>query len=330
VTESTGPHGQGGIDAFLAYAEHERRLSPHTVVAYRRDLEDLRAFLCGYMDVSAWRWTDIDRLTVRSFMGELEGRGLKRTTIARKLSAARAYFAFLHRTGEIPANPARLVRVPRRQRALPGYITETTADRMFEMLERHVDADDSLVAARNLAIVELLYSSGLRLAELQQLDLLDVNLRQRQVRVLGKGRKERIVPIGSQALLALVRYTTRRQTARRRPANARSEASGAESAPASDEPVRAPLWLSIRGSRLSGRQIRRVVSGVLDTVAAGEGLSTHSLRHSFATHLLNAGADLMAVKELLGHVSLSTTRIYTHTSKERLRRVYAGAHPHAT
>lgn len=320
MTESAPLQGQVGIDAFLAYAEHERRLSPHTVAAYRRDLEDLRAFLCDYMEKSGWQWTDVDRLTVRSFMGELEGRGLKRTTIARKLSAARAYFGFLHRTGEIPANPARLVRVPRRQRALPGYISETTADHMFELLERHVDADDSFVAARNLAIVELLYSCGLRLAELQQLDLLDVNMRQRQVRVLGKGRKERIVPVGSRALLALVRYTSRRQTVRR-PASAPGDAP--------TEPVRAPLWLSVRGTRLSGRQIRRVVSGVLDTVAAGEGLSTHALRHSFATHLLNAGADLMAVKELLGHASLSTTRIYTHTSRERLRRVYAGAHPRA-
>ncbi len=330
MTDSARPHGQAGIDAFLAYAEQERRLSPHTVAAYRRDLEDLRAFLCEYMDVAGWRWADIDRLTVRSFMGELEGRGLKRTTIARKLSAARAYFGFLHRTGEVSANPARLVRVPRRERALPGYITETTADRMFELLERHVDAEDSFVAARNLAIVEMLYSCGLRLAELQQLDLLDVNLRQRQVRVLGKGRKERIVPIGSQALLALVRYTTRRQAARRVAMNKAEASAGAGPGPMSDEPMRAPLWLSVRGSRLSGRQIRRVVSKVLDTVAAGEGLSTHALRHSFATHLLNAGADLMAVKELLGHASLSTTRIYTHTSKERLRRVYAGAHPRST
>lgn len=321
MTATRPPHGQKDVDAFLDYAELERRLSPHTVTAYRRDLGDLRAFLCDYMEVSRWRWRDVDRLAIRSFMGELEGRGLQRTTIARKLSAARAYFGFLHRTGKITANPARLVRVPRRQRTLPGYITETTADRMFELLERHVDADDSFLAARNLAIVELLYSCGLRLAELQQLDLPDVSLRQRQVRVLGKGRKERIVPVGSQALLALVRYTTRRQTARKVPSAAPESAS--------HEPVRVPLWLSVRGTRLSGRQIRRVVSGVLDTVAAGEGLSTHALRHSFATHLLNAGADLMAVKELLGHASLSTTRIYTHTSKERLRRVYAGAHPRA-
>lgn len=320
MTPEARPHRQDEIDAFLGYAERERRLSGHTVTAYRRDLGDLRSFLCEYMEVPAWSWADVDRLAIRSFMGELEGRGLRRTTIARKLSAARAFFAFLHRTERIPANPARLVRVPRRERTLPGYITETTAGRMFELLERHVDADDSLVAARNLAIVELLYSCGLRLAELQQLDMLDVNLRQKQVRVLGKGRKERIVPIGSQALLALVRYTTRRQSARR---------STAAEVAALDDPVRVPLWLSVRGGRLSARQIRRVVSGVLDSVAAGEGLSTHSLRHSFATHLLNAGADLMAVKELLGHASLSTTRIYTHTSKEHLRRVYAEAHPRA-
>lgn len=322
MTPEPPTHGQVEIDAFLRYAELERRLSEHTVTAYRRDLGDLRAFLGGYMEAPGWQWGDVDRLAIRSFMGELEGRGLRRTTIARKISAARAFFAFLHRTREIPANPARLVRVPRRERALPGYITETTAGRMFELLERHVDAEGSFVAARNLAIVELLYSCGLRLSELQQLDMLDVNLRQKQVRVLGKGRKERIVPIGSQALLALVRYTTRRQSARRSPSAAAASDMG-------DDRVRVPLWLSVRGSRLSARQIRRVVSGVLDTVASGEGLSTHSLRHSFATHLLNAGADLMAVKELLGHASLSTTRIYTHTSKERLRRVYAGAHPRA-
>lgn len=310
------PPGQPEITAFLDYAERERRLSPYTVTAYRRDLEDLRAFLCEFMEAD-WSWIDVDRLAIRSFMGELEARGLKRTTIARKLSAARAYFAFLHRTSAIPANPARLVRVPRRERSLPGYISEAAADEMFEVLERHAEVADSFTAARNLAMVEMLYSCGLRLAELQQLDLLDVNMGQRQVRVLGKGGKERIVPIGSRALLALVRYTSRRPSGLSREAT-------------SEEPSRAPLWLSVRGSRLSRRQIQRIIGKVLDTVAKGEGLSIHALRHSFATHLLNAGADLMAVKELLGHASLSTTRIYTHTSRERLRRVYASAHPRAT
>jgi integrase/recombinase XerC len=313
-----GAHGEPEIRAFLDYATRERRLSSHTVTAYGRDLEDLRTFLCGYLEAADWAWADVDRLALRSFMGELDARGLERTTIARKLSAARAYFGFLHRTSVIPANPARLVRVPRRQRALPGYISEAAAGEMFELLEHHVEITDGFLAARNLAMVEMLYSCGLRLAELQQLDIPDVNLQQRQVRVLGKGRKERIVPIGSRALLALVRYLGCR------PGDSRSEDT------AEDELSRAPLWLSVRGSRLSRRQIQRIIGKVLDTVAEGAGLSTHALRHSFATHLLDAGADLMAVKELLGHASLSTTRIYTHTSRERLRRVYASAHPRAT
>ncbi len=305
------------IREFLAYAEHERRLSPNTVDAYRRDLAGFEEFLLAYLGTPAWEWSEVDRLVVRSFMGELGFRGLRRTTIARQLSAVRAFFGYLHRAGRVKVNPARLVRAPRRTRAVPGYVTESSAEEMFDLLERHARTDAGLVTARNLAMVELLYSCGLRLAEVQQLDLQDVDLKARQLRVVGKGRRERIVPIGTRALLALVRYLSVRREVRR---SATATSSGR---------VRAPLWLSIRGTRLSRRQIQRVVGRVLDLVAAGERLSTHALRHSFATHLLNAGADLMAVKELLGHASLSTTRIYTHTSRERLRRVYAAAHPRA-
>jgi integrase/recombinase XerC len=309
--------GREAVRDFLRYAEKERLLSPHTVSGYRRDLRLFVEFVDGYLGSRSWDWNAIDRQAVRAFLGELDRRGLARSTMSRKLSAVRALFRFLHRTGEVEASPARLVRSPRRERTLPGYLSADQTAELFDLLRERAVRDGGFLALRNRALIELLYSCGLRLAEIQQLDLQDVDLAGGQVRVLGKGRKERIVPVGRAAADALRAYLP-----------ARSERATAGDAGDGKMP-RLPVFVSTRGGRLSRRQIQRAVTGTLDAVATGERLSTHALRHTFATHMLDRGADLVAVKELLGHASLSTTRIYTHTSRDRLKRVYRQAHPRA-
>lgn len=318
-----GP-GRAEVRAFLRYIERERRLSPHTVEAYRRDLDDLAEFLDDHRG-GAWDWADIDRLDLRSWLGSLQGRGMAPSTLGRKLSAGRALFRFLHRTGRTPGNPARGVRTPKTGRPLPAYLTRPEMERLFEAVDaagegaRTEAPEVRARRLRNRAILELLYSSGLRLSELQGLDRSDLDLGERRVRVRGKGRKDRIVPVGGRAAQALAAWAEARAevTAGRAEAE-RGRRAGSE-----------PLFTTAGGARLSRRQIQRVVTAWLRRAAEDEGLSTHSVRHSFATHLLDAGADLMAVKELLGHASLSTTRVYTHTSRERLLETYRRAHPRA-
>lgn len=332
------------LDDFLRYVGDERRLSPRTVEAYGRDLEQFSDFLDGWLGSDDWSWTDVDRLAVRSYLGELDGRGLKRSTMGRKLSAVRVFFRFLHRTERVEANPARHVRTPPAERTLPGYLSAEQADDLFELLRRRADADGGFLALRDRALVEVIYSCGLRLAEVRGLDLPDVDLASGQVRVTGKGDRERIVPLGRQARAAVRAYLPARAKLLRKrrdgaatgvgePPGGRAGAevgSGpAGSGASADDDARLALFLSTRGRRLSRRQTQRSVTGLLDAVAEGEGLSAHALRHTFATHMVDQGADLTAVKELLGHASLSTTRVYTHTSRERLRRVYRQAHPRA-
>lgn len=300
------------LSTYLRHLADGRQLSPHTTEAYRRDLEEFTAFLERYYGTDEWGWEGVDRLALRGFLAELHRRGLARSTMVRKLSAVRSFFNFLHREEVVELNPGRAVRSPKLERRLPGWLTREQVEKVF-LLAEYRAADGGFLGARNLAILETFYATGMRLAELQRLDLDDLDLIGDQVRVRGKGRKERIVPLGQSAVRALRRYELRR----------------AEVAPRDGSVDRRAVFVSQRGRRLSVRQIQLVVRGLIDKVAEDAGLSTHSLRHSFATHLLDAGADLMAVKELLGHESLSTTRIYTHTSKDRLKRVYDQAHPRA-
>ncbi|HEX6135785.1 MAG TPA: tyrosine recombinase [Longimicrobiales bacterium] len=297
---------------YLRAIEHGRQLSSNTVAAYRRDLNELAAFLDRYYSDDGWTWTGVDRLALRAWLGELSRRGLARRSITRKMSAARAFFRFLHREDIVEANPARAVRSPKVEKTLPAWLTRLEVERLFD-IAAHGSADNTFRGTRDHAIVELFYASGIRLSELAGLDLAAVDLVSEQVRVMGKGRKERIVPIGAPAVAALRRYELRRRELLNRH-------------PVGD---RKALFLAESARRLSTRQIQNIVRRFLDRVADDAGLSTHSLRHSFATHLLDAGADLLAVKELLGHASLSTTRIYTHIAKERLKKVYDQAHPRA-
>jgi integrase/recombinase XerC len=301
------------LDDYLRGIEHGRQLSEHTVTAYRRDLTELADFLGRYAGDADWTWQGVDRLALRAYLAELSRRGLARRSIARKISAARSFFRYLHREDLIEANPARAVRSPKLEKTLPSWLTRLEVDRLFDVAH-HRAAENTFLGTRDHAMVELFYATGMRLAELHGLDMASLDLVADQARVLGKGRKERIVPLGRPAVTALRRYELRRRDIL------------AAAGPGAD---RQAVFLSQRGRRLSRRQIQNVVRGFLDRIADDAGLSTHSLRHSFATHLLDAGADLVAVKELLGHVSLSTTRIYTHIAKERLKKVYDQAHPRA-
>ncbi|HUG41461.1 MAG TPA: tyrosine recombinase [Longimicrobiales bacterium] len=295
---------------YLRHIEEGRQLSPHTVAAYRRDLQQFRDWMDTHRP--GWEWHDVGRLDLRAYLGHMGRRGLARRSIARKLSAIRTFFRHLHREGVVDANPSRAVRSPRLERRLPAWLTRGDVDRLFVIAENGA-AEGTFAGLRDLAMLETFYATGMRLAELQGLSIRDVDLVGDQVKVRGKGRKERIVPLGSAAARALRRYEPRRREVLARTDSGEKEA----------------LFVSDRGARLSTRRIQHIVGAFLDAVADRGELSTHSLRHSFATHLLDAGADLMAVKELLGHASLSTTRIYTHTSRERLRKVYRDAHPRA-
>jgi integrase/recombinase XerC len=301
------------VVAFIKHIDDGRQLSPHTVSAYTRDLRDFTTFLQTYYGAEAdWSWTGVDRLAFRAYLGHLSRAGLSRRTIARKLSAVRSFFRFMHREEIVEANPARAVRSPKLERHLPGWLTRAQIDSLFVIAENRA-AEGGFRPARNLAILETFYSAGIRLSELQGLDLQDVDLVGDQVKVRGKGRKERIVPLGGSAVRALRTYELRRR----------------DIASKIPEHEKRALFLSERGPRLGVRQVQNIVDRFLDKIAEESDVSTHSLRHSFATHMLDAGADLMAVKEFLGHASLSTTRIYTHTSKERLKKVYDKAHPRA-
>jgi integrase/recombinase XerC len=302
----------GHLVDYLRGIEHGRQLSPHTVTAYRRDLYELANFLDRHFSGADWSWDGVDRLALRSYLAELSRRGLSRRTIARKFSAIRSFFRHLHREEVLEANPARAVRSPRLEKTLPSWLTRAEVERLFDVAQRG-SAENTFRGTRDHAIVELFYATGMRLSELQGLDMAALDLVGEQARVLGKGRKERIVPIGQPAVAALRRYELRRRDVVARHPDADRNA----------------VFLSARGRRLSTRQVQNIVRGFLQRIADDAGLSTHSIRHSFATHLLDAGADLIAVKELLGHVSLSTTRIYTHIAKERLKKVYDQAHPRA-
>jgi integrase/recombinase XerC len=299
------------LSAWLREIESGRQLSEHTVAAYRRDLFEFTAFLGRHFG-EGWTWAGVDRLALRGFLGHLHRRGLSRRTIARKLSAVRSLFRYLHREERIDANPARTLRSPRLERSLPAWMTQSQTERLFELSENRA-AEGTFNGTRDHAILELFYAAGLRLSELHGLDTDALDLVADQVKVRGKGRKERIVPLGRSAVAALRRWQPHR-------------AGSAGKGPASD---RRAVFLTAAGRRLSRRRIQAIVTDFVRKAGEDDELSTHSLRHTFATHMLDAGADLMAVKELLGHASLSTTRIYSHTSRERLKRVYDKAHPRA-
>ena len=308
---------------FVEFLEKERNDSPHTVKAYGRDLADFVAF-CGRYYGGAWSWAGVDRLAIRAWLGAQQQRGLAKRSAARALSALRTFYRFLNATRGVEVNPAKAARTPKLERKLPDHLDRAEIDLLFEEAEGRAAAG-GFREGRDLAMLELFYSTGIRLGELAGLNEQDVDVVSDQLKVRGKGKKERIVPVGKHAGRALRRYYRLRDAVL---AETRQE--------------RRALFVSRRGKRLTPRAVQLVIkrllsalarSGTVEGVGVGargdRGLHVHSLRHSFATHLLDAGADLRAVQELLGHASLSTTQVYTHTSVERLKKVYHQAHPRA-
>ncbi len=301
------------VAEFLEHLQKERDVSPNTITAYARDLAEFVGFLASYYGEHGWSWEGVDRLAVRGFLAHLVRRGVSKRTAGRSLSAVRSFYKYLHRNEIVDANPARAVASPKRDRHLPEYLDLAQMRTLFGIAETR-SQEGRFTDVRNLAMLELFYSAGLRLSELRGINRDAIDLVANQVKVRGKGRKERIVPIGDRATLALRNYEARRDDLLR--------AIG----PKGD---RTAFFLSDRGHRISARALQMAITKLLDLVGENASLSTHSLRHTFATHMLDAGADLRAVQELLGHVSVQTTQIYTHTSVERLKQAYKSAHPRA-
>jgi integrase/recombinase XerC len=249
-------------------------------------------------------WEETDALALRQFVAEQRARGLSKRTVARRVAAIRSFFRFLHREGYLSFNPALGLTPPRQERKLPAFLSVEEAARLME-----APKGDSFAACRDRAILETLYSTGLRVSELVSVKIKDVDLIGGSVRVVGKGRKERLVPIGSYSVQAIRRYL-------------------ATLKPGADQPE-CPLFQNRRQGALTDRSVRRILNRYLTQIAVARRISPHALRHSFATHLLDRGADLRSVQELLGHSSLTTTQVYTHVTTERLKRVYEATHPRA-
>ena len=305
------------ISEFLMHLAKERDLSPNTVSAYQRDLREFATWLAATHGIAGWQWQSLGRSDIRGFMAHLTRRGLAKRSIARALSAVRSFYRWMHRDERVNVNPARAVASPRLPRTLPTYLDRAQAETVMQLAVTRSQSGE-FTDVRNLAMLELFYSSGLRLSELRGIDLGDLDLVSQQVKVRGKGRKERIVPVGDHAQRALRNYLVKRDV----------QLGRLGGAPAG-KIARGAVFLSGRGLRISARAVQHAIVGLLGAVDEGAGLTTHSLRHTFATHMVDGGADLRAVQELLGHASISTTQIYTHTSVERLKKVYRQAHPRA-
>lgn len=293
--------------------------SPHTVRNYKIDLAQFVTFVRrNHPDTREETLLDqVDPLTVRAFMASLRNRGLSRVTIARKVAALRSFFQFCCRQGFLRWNPATLVSTPKLPKPLPPHLT---VDQAFQLLATPQGEDP--LSLRDRAILELFYASGIRVGELCGLTVGDVDLAQRLVKVTGKGKKERIVPIGRPAAEALTAYVTARE-------KADGGVTGKVSRSAGLRDHRAPLFLNRRGGRLTPRSVERLLEKYLRRSGMGRAITPHGLRHSFATHLLQAGADLRVIQELLGHARLTTTQRYTHLNLDQLMAVYDKTHPKA-
>lgn len=304
---------QNHIDDFMKHLKYERNASPHTLRNYESDLIQFYDYVAPPDEKGRRRTVnvrDIDHLTVREYMGKLYDLKKKKSSIHRKVASLRTFFRFLCREGVMEMNPAKLVATPRVERTLPNHLT-------IEQMVRFIETPDieTLLGKRDRAMLELLYASGLRVSELVGLNITDIDFTNQTVRVKGKGRKERIVPFGQHALRALQEYLTVR----------------GELLIEADEDKRDPaaLFFNYQGTRINPRSVGRMVDKYVKMCADMHHISPHSLRHSFATHLLDAGADLRAIQEMLGHARLSTTQKYTHVSTDKLMEVYDKAHPKA-
>ncbi|HUU26571.1 MAG TPA: tyrosine-type recombinase/integrase [archaeon] len=294
------------IKDYLRHLSLRRKYSPHTVAAYGRDLAEFHAFLKDYSGTDNLRPENADRLAIRSYLAWLARKSRAKTTINRKLAVVKGFTSFLLRSGGAERDPARSIASLKTERRHPEYLTREQADKFIESFCGDSASLRSLCA---VAMFELFYSSGLRLSELVGLNLADYDPSRLQVRVLGKGSKERIVPVGRMAARAISRCLEERK-----------RQFGAYSS--SD-----PLFVGPKGNRIQPRQIQRLVVEACRLAGDSRALGPHALRHSFATVMLESGADLLSIAEMLGHASLSTTQKYTHLTVERLKNVYRQAHP---
>ncbi|ASS77211.1 tyrosine recombinase XerC [Tumebacillus algifaecis] len=292
------------VDLYMQYLAVEKRVSHHTLDHYYSDLEQFIAFMLSEARTS---FSEITHIDVRTFVGRMALHREKKT-IARKISALRSFFSFLRREGFVETNPAKGVHLPKLERRLPGFL-------YLDAVERLMNAPDTStwLGLRDKALLELLYASGVRVSECVGLDVSDLDLDVGAAIVFGKGAKERYVLLGAPAVNALRRYLSDAWPL------LRQKGAGEER----------PLFLNHKGTRLSDRSVRRILDKYVVQLAGMQKVSPHMLRHTFATHLLDHGADLRVVQELLGHASLSSTQIYTHTTREHLERVYTKAHPRA-
>lgn len=300
------------IDSFLSYLKTVKNLSPHTVTSYQNDLVELSNHLSQGKKHERLDFRQIKKNDLRDFLVHVKQKGLDNRSIARKASTIRSFFRFLLREGKVKSDPSSYLLTPKLRKVLPEILTVEEMKTLFDRpeLKKSCFSDkERLRILRDLAILEIFYSTGMRLDELARLDVSSFDFSGETVRVLGKGKKERMLPVGRKALEALKEYLSERK----RVSSLEDEA----------------VFINRFKKRLSPRSISRVVKKYLGKISEKKKVSPHVIRHTFATHLLDAGADLLAVKELLGHKKLSTTQIYTHVTMEKLKKVYKRAHPRA-